>query len=152
MPRANPRKRPCKICRRWYLPDVRQGKRQKTCGHPECQRLWHAKQCRGWNEKNRSYFKAIYLAKKKEKIRGPDPKDSTPSLIGTPKSRLQFHLPRDVIQERIGRHLLVIIEYILEQLVARQRSRNKRKRVAKTLPQTQAEIRSGSVFQDPSPT
>jgi hypothetical protein len=61
-------------------------------------------------------------------------------------------LPRDVIQEQIGPYLLVIIEYILEQFLARQRSKKNRKRVAEILPQPQAEISSGPVLQDPSPT
>jgi hypothetical protein len=152
MPRANPQKRPCRICRRWYLPDVRQGDRQNTCGHPNCRRLWHAKQCRRWNEKNRSYFKAIYLTKKLEKIRGPDPSpDSTPTPIGIPQSRLQLHLPRDVIQERIGQHLLVIIEYIIEQFVARQHPANRGERAAKILlSPPRAKIQSEPVFQDAS--
>ncbi|MEA3416175.1 MAG: hypothetical protein U9R02_08490 [Thermodesulfobacteriota bacterium] len=41
MQRAKPRKRPCRVCRRWFLPDGRLKNRQKTCGNPECQRKWH---------------------------------------------------------------------------------------------------------------
>ena len=35
------RKRPCRVCRRWFQPDARLGDRQKTCGDPECKREWH---------------------------------------------------------------------------------------------------------------
>ncbi len=42
MQRAKPRKRPCRVCRRWFLPDGRLKNRQKTCGNPECQREWHS--------------------------------------------------------------------------------------------------------------
>ena len=38
MQRAKPRGRPCRVCRRWFLPDGRLKNRQKTCGNPECQR------------------------------------------------------------------------------------------------------------------
>ena len=31
------RKKPCRICRRWFQPDARVGERQRACGKPECQ-------------------------------------------------------------------------------------------------------------------
>jgi hypothetical protein len=31
------RKRPCSICRRWFMPDVRVGQRQQACSSPDCQ-------------------------------------------------------------------------------------------------------------------
>ena len=35
MPEA--RKKPCRICRRWFRPDPRVGQRQRACGEPDCQ-------------------------------------------------------------------------------------------------------------------
>ena len=64
MAKTPTRKRPCRICRRWFLPDPRLKQRQMTCGQTECQRQWHKKKCSQWNRKNRDYFKANYLQRK----------------------------------------------------------------------------------------
>ena len=40
------KKRPCRICRRWFLPDRRAGDRQKVCSGKECQRERHRRNCR----------------------------------------------------------------------------------------------------------
>ncbi len=64
MPRAKTRKRPCRICRKWFLPDSRLLSRQKTCGSPECQKQWHKKKCAQWNRRNVSSFRENYLQKK----------------------------------------------------------------------------------------
>lgn len=110
MHRAKTRKRPCKICRRWFLPDVRQKDRQKTCGREQCQREHHRRLCEKWNDKNKAYFKANYLAEKLEQTKSP------PDI---PKSRIQLHLPRDVIIDRIGGQNLIIIEYVIGQIIRR---------------------------------
>jgi len=120
------RKRPCRICRKWFSPDNRLGDRQKTCGDKECQRKWHAKKCAEWNKKNRSYFQAIYLNSKLQ-VTQPlslpadrDPPFSNPDNIcsvNPPSSRFAPKLPRDVIQEVIGVQHLVIIEYVAQLLL-----------------------------------
>ena len=119
MPRSKTRKRPCKICRRWFLPDVRHKDRQNTCGNPECRKEWHRKQCETWNKKNSSYFKSDYLAKKLAQIKDPPPDPNNLPVKNAPKafippSRIELHLPRDVIKDAIGAKQLVIIEYIAQ--------------------------------------
>ncbi len=49
MANAKPRKRPCSICRKWFLPDVRQKGRQTTWSL-ECRNKKHRRQCEGWNQ------------------------------------------------------------------------------------------------------
>lgn len=122
MSRAKPRKRPCKICRRWFLPEVRHQKNQKTCDDPECRREWRNRRSRKWNKKNTAYFKSIYLAKKLARIKDPPPdskgepeKSVSKGLV--PQSRRQLNLPRDVIQDAIGVKQLIIIEYIAELII-----------------------------------
>ncbi len=123
MPKTKTRKRPCRICRRWFLPNVRHKDRQKTCGRSGCRDEWHRRQCAQWNKKNKEYFQANYLLKKLEKLNHP-PGDgvfaahSNASLAGP---RIQLHLPRQDIQDVIGLKTLVIIEYIIEQIIKRQR-------------------------------
>ncbi len=78
MANIKPRKRPCSICRKWFLPDVRQKGRQSTCSLA-CRKEKHRRRCKTWNEKNKTYFKAIYLNKKLEQTNKPPP--DNPSRI-----------------------------------------------------------------------
>lgn len=120
------KKRPCRICRKWFTPDPRLGDRQKTCGKETCKRKWHAKKCAEWNKKNRSYFQAIYLGSKLEFSKAPSQSESrlqpssNPNKKGPimpPSSRSTLELPRDVIQDVIGVQPLIIIEYVSQLLV-----------------------------------
>lgn len=45
------RKRPCRICRRWFIPHPRAGDRQRVCGRVECQRERHRRACQAWRER-----------------------------------------------------------------------------------------------------
>jgi hypothetical protein len=126
MSKAITRKRPCSICRKWFLPDVRQKGRQKTCS-VECSRELHRRNCARWNKKNTAYFKGNYLDKKLEQIDMPTPKTSTSnSNIGKkanlpPESRINLNLPRDVLYHEVGGRNLIILEYLIEQYFCRKR-------------------------------
>lgn len=100
------RKRPCRICKRWFLHHPRLKERQKTCGDPQCQREWHRRKCAEWNRQNIDYFKANYLAKKLE-------------AVNAPKSRFKTGLPICYAQELIGNQQLIIIEYLSQLLMHR---------------------------------
>ncbi len=119
-------KRPCSICRKWFLPDARQKGRQKTCGNPACRRELHRRQCSKWNKRNSGYFKGNYLAKKLEKTNKPPPESNksraSPIATAIPKNRIKLNLPRDVIQNEIWTRPLIIMEYFAEQIRARTRS------------------------------
>lgn len=118
MPRARTRKRPCRICRRWFLPDPRQIGRQKTCGRAECKKEHHRRQCHQWNRKNPDYFKANYLSAKLAKTRDP-PAAAKKRAVGIPLSRIKLGLQTDVVVEAIGLQQLVILEYIVAQIMQR---------------------------------
>lgn len=119
------RKRPCSICRKWFLPDGRQAGRQKTCS-PRCSRELHRRNCAKWNKKNTAYFKSNYLHKKLEKDSRSPPDSNRSDVEGyrspTPKSRINLNLPRDIINNKIGGDNLIIIEYLIEQIFGRIRS------------------------------
>jgi len=114
-------KRPCRICRKWFLPNPRLGDRQKTCGTPECQQRWHSRKCAEWNRKNRSYFQENYLKRRLESLVAA-PSEPTPSASPPPEPEPPFQpvppldYPREVVQEVIGAQQLVIIEYIVRLL------------------------------------
>lgn len=121
------KKRPCKICRRWFPPHPRLKERQKTCGDPQCQREWHRRQCARWNEANVDYFQANYLQKKLDK----EAQSKKNSASSPQKHRPRSTLPRDFVQEVIGVKVLVIIEY-LTRLLGRRVQEMIRKQVAVT--------------------
>jgi hypothetical protein len=117
------RKRPCRICRRWFLPDPRLKGRQMTCGDAHCKRQWHRKKCQEWNLKNKDYFRSNYLHKKLDALSRDEqatqtlPPEST-TLVPL-KSRLNSGLPLTYVQEVIGIKHLIIIEYLSQLLVRR---------------------------------
>lgn len=125
MLRTKTKKRPCKICRKWFLPDVRHQNRQKTCGNPECRKEWHRRQCEKWNNKNSTYFKSNYLAKKLDRINEQPSSDIQKVTVNKeprsmlPQSRIKLNLPRGIIKDVIGVKQLVIIEYMIELIVRR---------------------------------
>lgn len=105
------RKRPCRICGKWFSPNPRLGERQKTCGDKECQRKWHAKKCREWNRKNLPYFQEIYLERCLASCETPRGQVTTKlSNAVIPAS-----LPATSVQEVINLQQLVIIRYLLRQ-------------------------------------
>lgn len=115
------RKRPCRICRRWFLPDPRLKERQMTCGQTECQKQWHKKKCAEWNRKNTDYFKANYLQKKIEaatQCRG-DPQAALP--VAVPASRMNTGMPLEYVKDVIGVQLVIIQEYLAQLLDQRWR-------------------------------
>lgn len=119
------RKRPCSICRKWFLPDVRQKGRQTTCS-PECRKERHRRQCERWNRENKSYFKDIYLGQKLDGSAEPPPAKPPPtqtrSVLGqkmTPTSsrRLCLDLPSDVIENELGERKVIILDYYMKQII-----------------------------------
>lgn len=50
------RKRPCRICRRWFVQDRRVGRRQRACSAPACQIARRAKTQASWRRRNPDYF------------------------------------------------------------------------------------------------
>jgi hypothetical protein len=101
------RRRPCRICRKWFSPHPRAGDRQKTCGSVSCRKAWHARKCREWNRSHSEYFKAIYLTDKLTRLN----EESRAGLSLAPPPRFRVGLPRREVQEVIGPQGLVIIEY-----------------------------------------
>ena len=106
------KKRPCRICRRWFMPNPRLKDRQMTCADPECKRRWHCRKCAEWNKKNTDYFRANYLQKKL------DAADQS-GRICEMKSHLRSGLPLEVVQEVISIQHIIILEYFGQLLFRR---------------------------------
>jgi len=122
--RRKSKKRPCRICQKWFMPHPRVGDRQKTCGDHECMRKWHAGKCAEWNRKNRTYVQENYLSDRlalgvneNEGSKGASAAAtaSNPHIFASSSASFP-QLPRSLIKEVIGAQQLVIIEYIARQL------------------------------------
>jgi len=122
--RRKSKKRPCRICQKWFMPHPRVGDRQKTCGDPECMRKWHAGKCGEWNRRNRNYVQENYLSDRlalgvneKEGSEGASAvATKSESHIFASSSASFPQLPRSLIKEVIGAQQFVIMEYIARQL------------------------------------
>jgi len=66
------KKRPCRICRKWFTPNNKLKERQKTCNSPKCKREWHKKICAKLNKKYRNDFSSNYMQKKIEEAIEPE--------------------------------------------------------------------------------
>src|SRR3954467_4005740 len=97
------KKRPCSVCRRWFLPDARVGARQKACGDAECQRARHREADRAWHARHRDYDRgrrwqvAVDAAKAGSP---PPPPYRPPPLAG---------VPWDVAQDAMKPEVVVIL-------------------------------------------
>lgn len=85
------KKRPCRICRRWFRPHPRAGKRQRVCGAEACQRERHRRACRAWRERERDAERDDRLARTL-KAGGPA---SVEGVIGSKAAR--DAVPREVL-------------------------------------------------------
>ncbi len=146
------KKRPCRVCKKWFAPNPRVGSRQKTCGAKECQNKWHAKKCSQWNRQNRAYFQGNHLSKKLQTIQN---QESSPgkSPSQPPESGKTLKLPREVIQEVIGAQQFVIAEYLARVLLmsVREVIRQQRFDISREAGRLPQRIRSRSDSQKRSP-
>ena len=114
MARKSRGKRPCSICRKWFLPDVRQKGRQKTCSS-DCKNERHRRQCKVWNKKNKAYFKNNYLGKKLEK--NVEQQTASTSIKKTLTRKTKPVLPIEIIATEYGIKPAIIIQYLAAQIV-----------------------------------
>src|SRR5450755_1370376 len=85
-------KRPCSICRQWFLPEPRVRNRQHACGKPECQASRRQNTQASWRRRNRGYA----LARRIDQ-RAAQP--SEPLRLPAPLNQL----PWDVAKDQFGR-------------------------------------------------
>ncbi|RLB64611.1 MAG: hypothetical protein DRH08_09300 [Deltaproteobacteria bacterium] len=97
------RRRPCKICGRWFKPDPRSGRRQQVCSSKTCQKERHRRNCKTWRQNN-------YEAEQAHKIRqnlliilpeNPDPAHNLSSV-----KKLNWEKARQVV----GLEIAVLVE------------------------------------------
>ena len=84
------RKKPCRICRRWFHPDARVGERQRACGKPECQSARRQKTQADWRKRNLDYAIAWRLDQRAAQTPTPEP-----LRLPAPLAQLPWHLAKD---------------------------------------------------------
>src|SRR3982750_1033004 len=89
MPEA--RKRPCTICRQWFRPDPRIGRRQRACGKPECRTLRRQKTQASWRKRNPEYG-AAYRIQQRALQRDPV---AEPLRMAAPLNQVPWGLAKD---------------------------------------------------------
>jgi hypothetical protein len=87
-------KRPCRICRRWFVPDRRVGRRQRACSVPTCQLARRARTQASWRRRNPDYFIAHRIQRRRLEAESA----VLPLVLPPPLSQL----PWDVAQEAFG--------------------------------------------------
>jgi len=83
------RKRPCRICRRWFYPEPRVGDRQRACSNPDCQTARRQKTQANWRAQNPGYAAAHRID---QRHHNPDP---VPLRVPAPFHQLPWDLAKD---------------------------------------------------------
>ena len=89
MPEA--RKRPCAICRRWFRPDPRVGRRQHACGKAECQMSRRQKTQASWRRRNPGYAIAWRIDQRASQAQSPP----EPLRLPPPLNQLPWEFAKD---------------------------------------------------------
>src|SRR3972149_3334941 len=92
------RKRPCKICRKWFQPPPRAGPRQHTCSRPECQRERPRRNCACWRDRNPDGDREVRL---RVRLAGDRPKGPEADLLSWRSAR-----------DAVGLEVLAVLEEI----------------------------------------
>ncbi len=113
------KKRPCSICRKWFLPNPHEGARQATCGRPECQSERHRRSCRDWHRRNPDYDRERRLL---ERVRKETSARNLALSRVDPLSRLDESVARDAVGMEVSVIILetgkVIVDWLRDAVEA----------------------------------
>lgn len=94
------RKRPCGICRHWFVPHPRAGVRQHVCSRADCQRERHRRACQRWRQREGAAEQAHRL-RQRLRLEGEDRQ-------GAAAARVSW----DAVRDAVGLEVAVILEEI----------------------------------------
>ena len=95
------RKRPCRECGKWFQPNARAGKRQRSCDREECQRERHRRTCADWRGRHPDYDLERRL---RERVRRD-------GVVGEPLQRDPLaEVVWDAARDAVGVEVAVIVE------------------------------------------
>ena len=148
MPEA--RKKPCRICRRWFRPDVRVGPRQRACSKADCQKSRRQKTQANWRADNPDYATAYRLDQRHHPDTGVAPE---PLRVPPPLDKLPWDLAKDQFGAK-GADFIVVMGTLLLRS-AKDQSKAQfvdSKSLSGTLPPTPEKTRSGPAHTEPRAT
>ncbi len=93
------KKRPCRICRRWFLPSPRARGRQTTCCETSCQRERHRRACAAWHTRERESLGREQLAAAVSAVTAAavaTPLGKVPEVPANAAKRLRDAVPAEV--------------------------------------------------------
>jgi hypothetical protein len=90
-------KRPCCVCRRWFVPDRRVGRRQRACSASACQIARRVRTQASWRRRNPDYFIAHRVQRRR--LQADDADGGVPPLMLPPPLS---QLPWDLAQDAFG--------------------------------------------------
>lgn len=105
------KKRPCRICLKWFVPSVREGTRQEVCNHPECQKERHRRNCQEWRRKNPGWDHAGRL---RGRIRVEDSEEAREKIRKNPLAGFRW----DQVRDAVGRNVAVVVEETCDEVAA----------------------------------
>src|SRR5690606_22405675 len=91
------RKRPCSVCRRWYKPDPRVRRSQRTCGKRRCREEQRRRTQKAYREAHPEYWTARRL---RQQAARAEASSSTPP-VGPPPPAMA-RVPWDLEQDSFG--------------------------------------------------
>ncbi len=95
------RKRPCRECGKWFQPNARAGRRQRSCDREACQQARHRRACAKWRARHPDYDVERRL---RERVRGA-------AVIGEPLQRDPLaEVVWDAARDAVGVEVAVIVE------------------------------------------
>jgi len=101
------RKRPCRICGRWFQVHPRAGDRQRVCSAAACQRERHRRACQRWRQQEAS-------AERRHRVRQRIRVDSDQETSRA--EGLAGRLAWDAVRDAVGLEVAVIIEEVVRLL------------------------------------
>jgi hypothetical protein len=97
------RKRPCRVCGKWFYPNVRAGDRQKVCSGAACQRERHRRNCSKYHLRQLPQVQ-------EERVRRRIRKDGNPEKKTGVDSSVLGQLDWQVVRDSVGAQSAVIIQ------------------------------------------
>jgi len=116
------RKRPCRICRRFFRANPRLGMRQKTCGRPACKQAWNRKLCAARRKREREREREDRLRDRLQDVPRESCGAEPMNALNNEALRHAIPLEYRVVLEEIARVLMEWARHSLPRQLAVQQS------------------------------
>jgi hypothetical protein len=105
-------KRPCAVCRVWYIPEPRTRHCQKTCGKESCRREWTRRQQSRWRSKNPDYWSEHRL-----RVRATQVEGNGGGVMVRPPPKVIEKVPWDVAEAEFGVTGTLFVAFVMRLLL-----------------------------------